>query len=118
MKKLYVSANFDIWILGDAFVAEAFNEYRNMTYVTANDKKSTDQQFYMQQYFNVRPIFNPSNEEPMALTRIINSLIAAVNEKNARLSMFIIAVLDKDILIDISKESSLVVAQVMTMEII
>ena len=100
-----VHAIWDIWFLGDGFLADIFSEFQSMKHRSEKDKKFVPP--YMLDFFNAIEFYPRSRTEKdvqpasTAMARIINSLIRAVNSKNARLPKYLVVFLDMDILMDI-----------------
>ena len=91
---------YDVWLLGDQFLQEAYNEF--LTWKSeSEDKKSPMMPPIMIEFFNVKMWHKESCSENLAISRVINNLIEAVNEKKARLPKYLIVILDQDLCADV-----------------
>ena len=80
-----------MWLIGDAFLAGCFPALQEL-----QTRRNTE--VYLQQSYNLCTYFeNPTSMERNAITRILNSLAAALNER-IRLPKFVIMFPDIDIL--------------------
>ena len=112
-----VPATHDLWILGDAFLQNIFNEF--CTWKSEADNKKSDMvPPYMNEYFNVKPFFKGSFSDSLAITRVNTALLEAVNEKNAQLPKFLVVLLDNDLLMDLEMGISDADAQITLQKIV
>ena len=76
-----IPAFFDIWLLGDAFLTDAFGTYQTMRQesTTGNEKVS----FYMEENFNVKEFHQAKKDGETVSIRVINALTQAINKKDA-----------------------------------
>ena len=95
-----IRAYWDLWLLGDTFLADVYNEFLSIKQKARKNKKFILP--YILDFFNVSALFTRSAGVNLAMARIVNSLIEAVNAKGALLPKYIIVVLDKDILHDLN----------------
>ena len=104
-----VPAIFDIWLLGDTFLSSAFNTYLDIKQEML--KSNTEQEgasehnpplLFMQDYFNIKPCYSNFQSFRLASTRAINTLMEAVNQKNANLPRYLIVIMDKDFIPDMN----------------
>ena len=97
-----VPVQFDAWIVGDKFL-ETNELHRLLQFRGAANQAP----LYLQEFFNVKIFHKQSNNSKLALSRVINALTEAVNEKDARLPKYLIVTLDQDIdLTEISQIST------------
>ena len=94
-----VSAFFDVWMLGDAFLADIYGELMSMMLPAEKDKKDEPQP-YLVERFNIKGKYKNLGSEKFATTRMLNALTEALNDKNFKLPKYIIVIADKDILND------------------
>ena len=92
-----VPATHDLWVLGDAFLQNIFNEFHTWK-SEADNKKSNMVPPYMNEYFNIKPFFKGSFSDSLAITCVNTALLEAVNEKNVQLPKFLVVLLDKSLL--------------------
>ena len=91
-----MEAIFDFWILGYRFLQSLTNEFDAMLEEAKRDKKKLPP--YIQDYFNVKFFADvKASALDKSITRILNSLTEAVNERN-RLPKFLLVIIDKDML--------------------
>ena len=93
-----VQALFDVWLVGDQFLQEAFSAWETIRFESQHDRKKTAP-MYLQEYYNVLPFYS-TDGEPRAVARIVNSLISGLNSRD-RLPKYILMLIDRDILMDI-----------------
>ena len=93
-----VNATFDLWLLGDQFLSDLESEF--LTLKQGCDLTADKLLLFISDFFNVK-IFHKSSSAPLALTRVINSLITVVNGKSVRLPKYLVVILDKDLFQDI-----------------
>ena len=91
-----IRAYWDLWLLGDAFLTDVYYEFLSIKQKAEKDKKFIPP--YILDFFNVSALFSRSAATELAMARTVNSLIEAINEKDALLLKYVIVILDKDIL--------------------
>ena len=92
-----VPVQFDAWIVGDKFLET--NELHQLLQFRGAANQAP---LYLQEFFNVKIFHKQSNDSKLALSRVINALTEAVNEKDARLPKYLIVTLDQDIIRDLT----------------
>ena len=101
-----IPAVFDLWLLGDSFLNDAFNEY--LAWLAQTEKAGKDSRHevclppFIHEFFNVKP-FAKTTSSKLAISRVVNALTEAINLKNATLPKYLVVVLDKDVLTDIEE---------------
>ena len=96
---IYIISGFmptakDIWILGDAFIAEAFSAFSNMN-MEAKGNRSPDP--YLYQYYNVHCLHeNMLSTNKNVLSQLVNATIKTLNAQ-PRLLRFLVCVPDLDV---------------------
>ena len=96
-------AIFNVWFVGDQFIKDVHNTYKAIIDQTSSKSttKKTDPPPYTQEQFNVRMYYKQfTSGVRYAATRMINSLLDALNEQD-RLPKYLVIVPDKDLLYDI-----------------
>ena len=85
-----------MWILGDSFLSRIFNEYLEIKAF-----KMDKPPLYMEEFFNVKPLFKSHFTTKLVSSRILNELIKAINVKDSRLPKYLLVILDGDLIKDI-----------------
>ena len=86
----------DVWFLRDRFLQDARNGYLEIAHTAEKDKQAVPP--YIEEFFNVRFCCNPSIPSNFTTMRTINSLINAVNAKDAKQPKYLVVIIDFDII--------------------
>ena len=75
-----VESTKKIWLVGDVFLKDVYYTLRAMK--TPGDKKSSEHDIYLHQMYDVEEFYSDNFREEDAMSRIINSLVKALNKHN------------------------------------
>ena len=91
-------------MVGDNFLKETYPALDTLVYQTGKDKDKELIPPFMHEYYNIRSFENKlSSGVKYANTRIVNSLIDVINNKELRLPKYLYVICDKDILNDTTR---------------